>query len=92
VFAPSLRKMIYTINAVEALHRSLREFIKVRGTYPTTMPGSNCVIRRSRMPAFAGGRRSNEPAPWASSPCGSANAIQEWRDNKNDITAAPMIP
>ena len=27
-FAPCIRKMIYTTNAVEALHRSLRKIIK----------------------------------------------------------------
>jgi putative transposase len=32
-FAPSIRKMIYTINAVEALHRSLRKIIKTRGSF-----------------------------------------------------------
>src|SRR5207247_588792 len=29
-FAPGVRKMIYTTNAVEALHRSLRKIIKTR--------------------------------------------------------------
>jgi len=33
-FAPSIRKMIYTTNAVEALHRSLRKIIKTRGSFP----------------------------------------------------------
>jgi len=33
-FAPSVRKMIYTTNAVEALHRSLRKIIKTRGSFP----------------------------------------------------------
>lgn len=34
-FAPSIRKMIYTTNAVEALHRSSRKMIKIRGSFPT---------------------------------------------------------
>ena len=34
-FAPAIRKMIYTTNAVEALHRSLRKIIKTRGSFPT---------------------------------------------------------
>src|SRR6516225_2915771 len=34
VFAPGIRKMIYTTNAVEALHRSLRKIIKTRGSFP----------------------------------------------------------
>jgi putative transposase len=33
-FAPGIRKMIYTTNAVEALHRSLRKIIKNRGSFP----------------------------------------------------------
>jgi putative transposase len=32
--APSIRKMIYTTNAVEALHRLLRKIIKTRGGFP----------------------------------------------------------
>jgi putative transposase len=30
-FPPAIRKMIYTTNAVESLHRSLRKIIKTRG-------------------------------------------------------------
>src|SRR5215472_15608845 len=33
-FAPSIRKMINTTNAVEALNRSLRKIIKTRGSFP----------------------------------------------------------
>jgi transposase-like protein len=33
-FPPATRKMIYTTNAVESLHRSLRKTIKTRGSYP----------------------------------------------------------
>ncbi|MEY9491065.1 putative transposase [Bradyrhizobium elkanii] len=33
-FAPEIRKMIYTTNAVEALNRSLRKIIKTRGSSP----------------------------------------------------------
>jgi len=34
-FPPPIRKMIYTTNAVESLHRSLRKIIKTRGSFPT---------------------------------------------------------
>ena len=34
-FAPGIRKMIYTTNAVEALNRSLRKIIKPRASFPT---------------------------------------------------------
>ncbi|MGH6842721.1 MAG: transposase [Methylocella sp.] len=37
-FAPSIRKMIYTTNCVEALHRPLRKIIKTRGN-----PGRNVM-------------------------------------------------
>jgi putative transposase len=33
-FPPDIRKMIYTTNAVESLHRSLRKIIKTRGSFP----------------------------------------------------------
>ena len=33
-FAPSIRKMIYTTNCVEALNRSLRKIIKTCGSFP----------------------------------------------------------
>jgi hypothetical protein len=32
---PLIRKTIYTTNAVESLHRSLRKIIKTRGSFPT---------------------------------------------------------
>lgn len=34
-FAPELRKMIYTTNAVEALHRQFRKVTKTKGSFPT---------------------------------------------------------
>ncbi len=34
-FAPEIRRMIYTTNSVEALHRSLRKTIKTRGSFPS---------------------------------------------------------
>ena len=33
-FAPGVHKMIYTTNAVETLHRSLRKIIRTRGSFP----------------------------------------------------------
>ena len=33
-FPPAIRKMIYTTNALESLHRSLRKIIKTRGNFP----------------------------------------------------------
>jgi putative transposase len=34
-FPPAIRKLIYTTNALESLHRSLRKIIKTRGSFPT---------------------------------------------------------
>ncbi len=34
-FPPEVRKVIYTTNAVEALHRSLRKITKNRGAFPS---------------------------------------------------------
>ena len=34
-FAPGIRKMIYTTNAVESLNRGLRKIIKTRGAFPS---------------------------------------------------------
>lgn len=33
-FPPAIRKMLYTTNALESLHRSLRKIIKTRGSFP----------------------------------------------------------
>ena len=33
-FPPAIRRMIYTTNALESLHRSLRKIIKSRGSFP----------------------------------------------------------
>ena len=35
-FPPAIRKMIYTTNALESLHGSLRKIIKTRGSFPAT--------------------------------------------------------
>ena len=34
-FPPAIRKLIYTTNALESLHRSLRKIIKTRGSFPS---------------------------------------------------------
>jgi putative transposase len=70
-FAPRIRKMIYTTNAVEALHRSLRKIIKTRGSFP-----KNCFTLPSRMPVCAGGEASNGRRPWGSLPSNSASVFR----------------
>ena len=34
-FPPAIRKLMYTTNALESLHRSLRKIIKTRGSFPS---------------------------------------------------------
>ena len=34
-FPPEVRKVVYTTNAVESLHMSLRKIIKTRGAFPS---------------------------------------------------------
>ena len=38
-FPAEIRKVIYTTNAVESLHRSLRKIIKMRGGFPSEEAG-----------------------------------------------------
>ena len=47
-FAPGVRKMIDTTNAVEALHRSLRKIIKTRGSFPNDDAALKPLISPSR--------------------------------------------
>ena len=52
-YPPQIRKMIYTTNAIESLHRGLRKIIKTRGASPTTKPPPSCSTGRAslRLPA-----------------------------------------
>jgi transposase-like protein len=34
-YPPQIRKMIYTTNAIESLHRGLRKIVKTRGAFPS---------------------------------------------------------
>src|SRR6266511_2221216 len=42
-FPPAIRKMIYTTNAVESLHRSVRKVTKTRGSFPTDEAAIKCI-------------------------------------------------
>src|SRR4051794_10129652 len=71
-FAPAIRKMIYTTNAVEALNRSLRKIIKTRGSFPNDDAALKLLYLgriRSAQPdrreAYRQFRR-----PWFASRCG----------------------
>lgn len=53
-FPAGIRKMIYTTNAVEALHRSLRKIIKTRGSFPSDEAATKLLYLAIRKPACAG--------------------------------------
>ncbi len=59
-FAPSIRKMIYTTNAVEALHRSLRKIIKTRGSFPT----DEAALKLLYLAIKNAGMRWRRPVEW----------------------------
>lgn len=59
-FAPSVRKMIYTTNAVEALHRSLRKIIKTRGSFPT----DEAALKLLYLAVKNAGMRWRRPVEW----------------------------
>ena len=59
-FAPSVRKMIYTTNAVESLHRSLRKIIKTRGSFPT----DEAALKLLYLAVKNAGMRWRRPVEW----------------------------
>jgi putative transposase len=59
-FAPGIRKMIYTTNAVEALHRSLRKIIKTRGCFPN----DDAALKLLYLAIKNAGLRWRRPVEW----------------------------
>jgi putative transposase len=59
-FPPAIRKMIYTTNAVEALHRSLRKIIKTRGAFPSDEAATKLLFLAIRN----AGLRWRRPIAW----------------------------
>ena len=59
-FAPGIRKMIYTTNAVEALHRSLRKIIKTRGSFPN----DDAALKLLYLAIKNAGLRWRRPVEW----------------------------
>ena len=43
-FPPEIRRLIYTTNAIESLHRSLRKIIKTRGHFPNDQAASKLLF------------------------------------------------
>lgn len=59
-FPPAIRKMIYTTNAVESLHRSLRKIIKTRGSFPSDEAATKLLFLAIRN----AGIRWKRPIEW----------------------------
>ena len=67
-FPLAIRKMIYTTNAMESVHRSLRKIIKTRGGFPATRQPQSCCSWQSEMPRAAGGALLTGTERWGSLP------------------------
>ncbi len=59
-FPPAIRKMIYTTNALENLHRGLRKIIKTRGSFPNDEAALKLLFLAIRN----AGVRWNRPIEW----------------------------
>lgn len=59
-FPPAIRKLIYTTNAVESLHRSLRKTIKTRGSFPNDEAAAKLLFLAIRN----AGVRWRRPVEW----------------------------
>ena len=59
-FPPAIRKMIYTTNALESLHRSLRKIIKTRGSFPSDEAATKLLFLAIRN----AGVRLRRPIDW----------------------------
>ena len=59
-FPPQIRKMIYTTNALESLHRSLRKIIKTRGSFPSDEAATKLLYLALR----SAGMRWRRPIEW----------------------------
>ena len=59
-FPPQIRRMIYTTNALESLHRSLRKIIKTRGSFPSDEAATKLLFLAIRN----AGMRWKRPVAW----------------------------
>jgi putative transposase len=59
-FPPAIRRLIYTTNAVESLHRSLRKTIKTRGSFPNDEAAAKLLFLAIRN----AGVRWKRPIEW----------------------------
>jgi putative transposase len=62
-FSPAVRKLIYTTNAIESLHASLRKIIKTRGHFPSDEAATKLIWLALRNVT---GRRTSNVLEWRS--------------------------
>ena len=62
-FSPGVRKLIYTTNAIESLHASLRKIIKTRGHFPSDEAATKLIWLALRN---AMGNRTRSVHEWLS--------------------------
>ena len=69
-YPPQIRKMIYTTNAIESLHRGLRKIIKTRGAFPSDEAATKLLLYLAlrMLAAFIGSLPSSGEPPTRSSP------------------------
>jgi hypothetical protein len=53
-YPPEVRRVIYTTNSIEALHRQTRKIIKTRGHFPTEEAARKLIYSRSPRPKLDG--------------------------------------
>src|SRR5207248_1622648 len=70
-----VRRVIYTTNSIEALHRQLRKIIKTRGHFPTEDAARKLITSRSPKPRLDGSGCSTGQPRWQPSRSSSATAF-----------------
>ena len=55
-FAPAVRKIIYTTNAIEGLNRVIRKTVKTRGSFPTEEAATKLIYQAIRNFEKGGGK------------------------------------
>ncbi|MBV8709300.1 MAG: transposase [Acidobacteriaceae bacterium] len=80
-FPPAIRKIVYTTNAVESLHMSLRKIIKTRGSFPSDEAAVLGFAQRFKTMGFAAELEAG-PQPFRPS-VGSALPTESFVSNKS---------
>ena len=91
-FPESVRRIIYTTNAIEALNAKLRRAVRTRGHFPMTTPRSSCYTWCSTTrPRTGNDRRANGSRPRPSSPSSSAKGSSANDERPASRTKYPTV-